>query len=82
MMAIDMLTLLTEVAAPVHAAYPAMPARILQALCYSVSEFMTNTDLRKSPWVNKVLGLTCSSGGRVRWGSPSRYFTGFLSCTL
>ena len=54
MTAIDMLTLLTEVAPQMLSVFPAMPAHILEGLCYSITVFMTDPELEKAPWVSKV----------------------------
>jgi hypothetical protein len=55
MTAIDLLTFLTEVAPQVQASFPAVPARLLQGLTHSLARLMTDPDLRRAPWVTKVL---------------------------
>ena len=57
MTAIDMLTLLTEVAPEMMVSLPSVPARVLHHLCHSVAEFMTHSELKKTSWATKVSGL-------------------------
>ena len=53
MAAIDMLTLLAEVAPQMHRLYPSMPVRVVEALCYAVAVFLTD-ELERASWVDKV----------------------------
>ena len=52
MAAIDMVVLLTEVAPQVRQLYPAMPVRIIEAICHAIAVFMT--DEQAATWVDKV----------------------------
>ena len=55
MTAVDMLTLLAEVAPQMNASLPSMPARVLQSMCFSLAQFMTHPELKKAAWGTKVL---------------------------
>ena len=55
MAAIDMLSLLVEVAPQMQQLYPSMPVRVIEALCYAIAVFMTE-ELDQASWVDKVCG--------------------------
>jgi len=54
MAAIDMLSLLVEVAPQMQQLYPSMPVRVIEALCYAIAVFMTE-ELDQASWVDKVI---------------------------
>ena len=51
--AIDMLSLLVEVAPQIMQLYPSMTTKIIEAFCYSIAVFMTE-ELEHASWVDKV----------------------------
>lgn len=56
MAAVDMVSLLVEVAPQMTLLYPTMPIRVLEAICYAIAVFLTD-ELEHASWVDKVGGI-------------------------